>query len=286
MTKLIVGCGYLGRRVAGRWRAAGHEVWGVVRHEAQLRQLADQRVRGIVADVTRPETLRDLPEAETVLFCVGWDPTGGATRRQVYVDGLQAVLDRLAPATGRVILISSTGVYGAAAGQWVDEASPCRPTRDAGRALLAAEELLAAHPLGRRGIVLRLAGLYGPGRLPQTDAIRAGLPIAVASGRSVNLIHVDDAAAVVLAAESLARPPRTYVVADGRPVDRRTYLARLADVLKFPPPTFSDEDGATASQRRDSGDKRLCNARMLGELGVRLAYPSFWEGLAQAADGS
>ena len=286
MTKLIIGCGYLGRRVARRWRAAGHAVTGVVRHEEQARLLETEGIGAILADVTRLETLGQLPPAETVLFSVGFDPAGGQSRRAVYVDGLHAVLDRIPTAAAvsgdvsRVILVSSTGVYGEAGGDWVDEDSPCRPTRESGRALLDAENVLATHPLGRVGIVLRLAGLYGPGRLPRTDDLRSGRPLSVSPRQYVNLIHVDDAAAVVLAAESHARPPRTYVVSDGRPVDRREYLRRLAEVLDLPSPRYVDDAQGLTVTTRSEGDKRIRNRRMLEELGVVLEYPSYWEGLA------
>ena len=167
MSKLIVGCGYLGLRVARRWIAAGHAVAGLVRISAAAESLARESVRPIVADVTQPSTLRGLPAADTLLYAVGYDPAGGASRSAVYVDGLRAVLDAVSPEVRRVILISSTGVYAEQGGGWVDESSPCQPSRESGRALLAAEQALAAHRLGDRGIVLRLAGIYGPGRLPR-----------------------------------------------------------------------------------------------------------------------
>ena len=179
MTKLIVGCGYLGGRVARLWQAEGHAVVAVGHRAAEKGDsphlperpegcCAQMAPRGypvpfFLADVTRPETLAGLPAAETVLFAVGYDPRGGHSRREVYVEGLRNVLEALPPGTGRFILISSTGVYGDAGGEWVDEESECRPTHEAGRALLAAEEVLRGHPLGRQGIILRLAGLYGPG---------------------------------------------------------------------------------------------------------------------------
>ena len=102
--------------------------------------------------------------------------------------------------TGRFIYISTTGVYGTAGGEWVDEETPPDPQRDGGRASLAAEQVLAAHPLGARSIILRLAGIYGPGRVPFLDKLRAGEPIPAPSAGYLNLIHVDDAAAVVVAA--------------------------------------------------------------------------------------
>jgi nucleoside-diphosphate-sugar epimerase len=283
MTRLIIGCGYLGRRVARRWRAEGHEVFGVVRSAGQKPPLAAEGIRPILADVTRPETLAVVPPAETVLISVGYDPQGGQSRWEVYVEGLRNVLQALSPATRRVIFTSSAGVYGEALGQWIDEDSPCRPAREATRALLAAENLLAAHPLAGSAIVLRLAAIYGPGRLPQTADLRSGRPLSVAAGSLVNLIHVEDAARVVLAAEARAQPPRTYVVSDGHPVLRREYLARLAEVLGAPPPVFCDDEPAAPGRGR--GQKRLNNARLLRELGVQLTYPSYREGLAAAVNG-
>ena len=64
--KLIVGCGYLGLRVARRWIAAGHAVAGLVRSETSAESLTHEAVRPIVADVTQPFTLRDLPAADTL----------------------------------------------------------------------------------------------------------------------------------------------------------------------------------------------------------------------------
>ena len=125
-------CGYLGSRVARRWIAAGHAVAGLVRSAANAESLAREAVRPIVADVTQPSTLRGLPAADTLLYAVGYDPAGGASRSAVYVDGLRAVLDAVSPQVRRVILISSTGVYAEQGGGWVDESSPCRPVARVG----------------------------------------------------------------------------------------------------------------------------------------------------------
>ena len=279
VSKLIVGCGYLGLCVARRWIAAGHAVAGLVRSAASVESLARESIRSIVADVTQPSTLRDLPTADTLLYCVGYDPAGGTSRSAVYVDGLRAVLDAVSPQVRRVIFISSTGVYAEQGGGWVDESSPCQPTRESGRALLAAEQALAAHRLGDRGIVLRMAGIYGPGRLPRRAELVSGEPLPIAAGEHVNLIHVEDAAAAVVAAEAHAQPPRTYIIADGHPVERRDYLAELARQFGLPPLLFRDPlPGETAGRR--GGDKRVSNARVLAELPLKLAYPTYREGLA------
>jgi len=283
--RLIVGCGYLGLRVARRWIAAGCAVTGVVRSPASAAALARESVRPIVADVTRPSTLHDLPSADTLLYAVGYHPAGGASRSMVYVDGLRAVLDAVSPDMHRVILVSSTGVYAEQGGTWVDEHSPAGPLREAGRALLAAEEALAAHRFGPVGIILRMAGIYGPGRLPRRAELASGEPLPIGVGQRVNLIHVDDAAAAVVAAEAHAQPPRTYIIADGNPVDRRAYFAELARQLDLPPPSFRDPLPGESTGRR-GGDKRTSNARMLAELHLQLAYPTYREGLAASVRAS
>jgi nucleoside-diphosphate-sugar epimerase len=280
MAKLIVGCGYLGRRVARRWLAAGETVYAVTRSAKHADVLTQEGLHPIVADVTRPESLERLPQAETVLYSVAYDPLGQATRDEVYAGGLRAVLDTLPATTGRVLLTSSTGVYGPAAGDWVDENSPCRPTRDAGRAMLAAEAVLRSSRFWDRSIILRLAGLYGPGRIPRMADLLAGRPIAMTTQGYLNLIHVDDAAGLIVAAEWRATPPRIYVVADGRPVRRRDFYQHLAALLGLPPATFTDPPPGDQSALRGGSDKRVRSAKIFEELTFPLAYPSYREGLA------
>ena len=259
MAKLVFGCGYLGRRVAERWRAAGETVYVVTRSSEHARRFRQQGFEPIVADVVRPATLVDLPSADTVLYAVGFDRAAGLSIHEVYVNGLAAVLDALPASTGRFIYISSTGVYGTAGGEWVDEQSPCQPNRDAGRACLAAEERLAAHPLGKRSAILRLAGLYGPGRIPRQRELLAGAPLPVPSDGYLNLIHVDDAVRVVLAVAGRAPTGQTYLVADGQPVGRREYYAELARLLTRPQPQFE------SPAARQSGRSRSIECRQTGE---------------------
>jgi nucleoside-diphosphate-sugar epimerase len=279
MAKLIVGCGYLGRRVAERWRNAGQEVWTLVRSETHAEELRRAGFQALAADITQPASLATLPECDTALFAAGYNPRSGGSRRSVYVDGLANVLAALRPGVRRVIHISSTGVYGQTDGRWVDESTPCQPRREGGAAFLAAEQLLAGQAWAARAVTLRLAGLYGPGRIPLKADLLAGRPIAVPVHVYLNLIHVDDAAAVVLAAEQ-ARTPALYNVADGQPVLRRQYYQCLAELLHVAGVAFVDPPpGAPISPRSDS-NKRIGNARLMAELGVTLQYPSYREGLA------
>jgi nucleoside-diphosphate-sugar epimerase len=280
MAKLIFGCGYLGCRVGQRWLHAGHEVYAVTRAHQRAAELERLGFRPIVADVTERSTLGTLPAAETVLYAVGYDGSSGKAIGDVYARGLANALDSLGAEPARVIYISTTGVYGDAEGEWVDEQTPCRPSREGGRASLAAEEVLRAHRWQPRSIILRLAGLYGPGRIPRRDALVAGEPIPAPAEGYLNLIHVDDAAAVVLAAEERARPPQLYLVSDSQPGQRGDYYRELARLLGAPPPRFVTPPADAPASLRAAADKRISNRRMLEDLGVRLTYPSFREGLA------
>ncbi|MGE0609031.1 MAG: SDR family oxidoreductase [Pirellulales bacterium] len=280
MTRLIIGCGYLGTRVAQRWRDAGQEVALLTRSAATAQRWRDEGYAAVIGDVTQPGTLNQLPPAETVLYAVGFDRRAGLPMRDVYVGGLRNVLNALPNSTGRLIYISSTGVYGSADGGWVDEATPCVPLRENGRVCLEAERVLQQHPLGNKAVILRLAGIYGPQRIPSQDKLKAGEPIDAPAEGYLNLIHVDDAASVVLAAEKFPQPAGLYLVADGQPAVRGEYYAELARLLKAPPPRFVPPPVDSPAAARAAADKRIDSRKMFAELKVRLQYPDYRAGLA------
>ena len=121
MKRLVVGCGYLGLRVAKRWFAAGDSVFALTRSQTRAAGLRAQGISPIVGDITLPASLDNLPEVDTVLFAVGMDRSRYSDIRLVYVDGLRHIIQRISPASKHLIYISSTGVYGDFGGQWVDE---------------------------------------------------------------------------------------------------------------------------------------------------------------------
>jgi nucleoside-diphosphate-sugar epimerase len=294
MTKLLFGCGYLGERVARRWRDAGDNVAVVTRSLERAEDFQREGYDAIFADVTQPASLRELPAAETVLFAVGFDRQAGGSIEEVYAGGMRNVLAALPSGARRFIYISTTGVYGNAEGEWVDEDTPTDPQREGGGASLAAEQALAESPFADRGVVLRLAGIYGPGRIPFLGKLRAGEPIPAVSTGHLNLIHVDDAAAVVVAAAEIAesklnRPSassgleskcRVYCVSDGYPVERGEYYREVARLIGAGPPTFVAPDPDSPRAARAEADRRVKNSRMLVELGIRLQFPVYRSGLA------
>jgi nucleoside-diphosphate-sugar epimerase len=274
--KLILGCGYLGKRLAALWLAEGHRVFALTRSDpraAELRRLGVEPVRG---DVLDPSSLRALPAVATAAYCVGFDRAAGRTMREVYVDGLAHVLAALPPA-GRFVYVSSTGVYGQCHGEEVDEEAATEPVEESGGVVLEAERLLR----GRcpEAVVLRFAGIYGPDRLLRAQAVRAGEPTVGDPDRWLNLIHVADGAAAVVAAEARGRPGAVYNVADDRPVRRRDFYTLLAHLLGAPEPRFVPPTPAAPLPGHERTNRRIVNRRLRGELGVSLRYPSYEDGL-------
>lgn len=269
--RLIVGCGYLGERVARRWLAAGDEVHAVTRREPRAVALEHAGIRPLIGDVTAPEGtaalwLDSLPNVNTVFWAVGFDRTSGCTPRDVHVMGLGRLLARL-PGSPRIIFASSTGVWGDTDGGIVTEATPVHPDRENGRVLVEAETLLQSHRLGP-GVILRFAGLYGPGRLPRLNGLRSAAPIPVDPDSWLNLIHIDDAADVVcrMAADQAPRP--LSVVSDGRPILRRDWYGRLAQMIDCPPPRWEP-----TSVRNRGSDKRVDASGLWRALGCLPTYP-------------
>lgn len=289
MAKLIFGCGYLGQRVARRWHKNGEHVITVTRSENRAVELGKEGFFTAQADVTRAETLERLRQMDfcqpavgkidTVLFAVGFDRSVGNSIHDVYAEGVKNVLATLPSSVRQFIYISTTGVYGDADGAWVDESTPPDPQRDGGKASLAAEQLL-----GRNGIILRFAGIYGPDRIPYLAKLSAGEPIGAPSKGWLNLIHVDDGAQIVIAAEKwgMAKPQAAgavFCVSDGNPVIRGDYYREVARRIGAAEPNFVVPDQGSPAAARASADKRISNAKLVEQLGYEFAYPSYREGL-------
>jgi nucleoside-diphosphate-sugar epimerase len=297
-TRIIFGCGYLGFRVAKLWKSAGEHSITYTRNEQRVVELGVAGMFTAGGDVTQPETLislQTLPAlggtpVECLLYAVGFDRTAGPDIHSVYADGLRNVLAALPESVTRAIYISTTGVYGTAGGGWVDEETPPDPQRDGGKASLAAEEVLRAHPLGSRSAILRLAGIYGPGRVPYLDKLKSDEAIAAPSEGWLNLIHVDDAAQIVVAMDRwLAERdeqdgPHLFCVSDGSPVIRGEYYAEVARLIGAPPPRFTTPPADSPAAARAGADRRVSSAKLRAWMearGMSLRYPSYREGLAQ-----
>jgi len=287
--RLVVGCGYLGERVARRWIETGSRVIATTRRTARAEELGRCGIEPAVVDVAATEpgwtTLFDRGGVPaTVFWAVGFDRAAGRTHRDLHVTGLRRLLDALAQAPGvprpRLILSSSTGVWGDVQGTIVDESTPPHPSRESGQVLVEAEALLAAHPAGP-GTSLRFAGLYGPGRLPRIADLQAGLPLAADPDSWLNLIHVDDAAAAVVAVADAAAPRGLYVVSDGRPVTRRDWYGTLASLTGSPTPRWD-----TSAPRTRGADKQVNSSLIRRDLGLQPNHPDAIAALAALVAGA
>ena len=284
MRTLIIGCGYLGLRVAERLKGAGDRVFATTRSRDRARELAARGIEPIVADVLDPDSLSALPSVDRAFYAVGLDRGAGVPMRTLYVDGLRHVLGRLMNRSRRLVYAGSTGVHGDHGGDWIDESTPPAPLTDSGRACLEAEEAIRSfvetyhYPV----TILRYAGLYGPGRLIRRSAIAAGEPIASDPETHLNLVHIDDAAAAAVLALDAKAPGPLYLVADDRPVLRGEFYRLLAEQIGAPEPRFVAPDGD--GPVRGDADKRVSNRRIREELGFRPVYPDITTGLPAALE--
>lgn len=269
MNKLVIGCGYLGRRVAARWLARGHTVYGMTRDkEAELAALGIRPVRGDLREVL---DAFDLPAAETVLYAAAPGRNEGQGPDDIWLLGLVHVTSALEewPNRPRFLFISSTSVYGQVDGEEVTEDSPTIPNpRERGACtLLGAEQHLLADSW-QDAVILRFAAIYGPGRLLRSKAIERGEPIVADPDKWLNLIHVEDGADAVLAAEARGKPGTIYNVCDGRPVRRRDFYTRMAELLGAPPPRFVPPTPDDLPPH-ETANRRVSNRRMWDELEVQ-----------------
>jgi len=267
---LLAGCGDLGLRLARRLLARGAEVWALRRHPP--RNAADG-IRWLQADLAQPATLAGLPAGITQ---VAYLPAPGsrdpAIYRALFQDGLPALLHALdAGALRRVLFVSSTAVYGEHHGAWVDETTLPVPLGFNGRILLDTEQWLAARSVP--SVSLRLAGLYGPGRLQLIERLRAGTARAPRHPPHwANRIHIDDAAAAADHLLALPQVQPTYIGCDDTPLPLHELYACLADMAGAPEPA----DGPAPP---NVGSKKLSNARLRAS-GLALQWPDSRKGYA------
>ena len=285
MTKrLIVGCGYLGKRVAQKWKQLGHQVHVLTRSEQTAGRFQQQGWIPHIGDVTNPDSLMDLPEVTEVLYAVGHDKNAPSSMMDVYCQGVKNIIEQLPQIPERFIHISSTGVYGQSDGGSVNETTIADPRRPAGIAMLAAEQVVCQSRLAKQAVSLRLGGIYGPQRIPYLEQIKTGQPLEVPADGLLNLIHVEDAANIV-EWMCLQKPQHPlYLVTDAVPVSRRQYLNEIASILRAPPVTFNTAAPEHPASQRAVGSKRIDSDRLNCEFQFPWKYPSYREGLAAILD--
>lgn len=268
---LCVGAGYVAQALAERLLQRGWRVLGTTRDAARKSALAEI---GIEPE-SWPPSSSALAEATHVLSSAAPDERGDPALRAI---GRDLAANSALKWVG---YLSTTGVYGDQGGGWVDEDHPLNPApgRSARRAAAEAEWRASGLPTH----IFRLAGIYGPGRAP-FERIRAGAARRIVKeGQVFSRIHRDDIAAALLASIDRPAPGAIYNLSDDLPAPPQDVIAHAADLLGVAaPPEVRFEDAEMSPMARSfyAESRRVSNRRLREELGVRLAYPTYREGLA------
>ena len=279
----IIGCGDIGRRTAALWQTRANSVLALARSAASTERLRQLGITPVAGDLDMAASLHALPVADTVLYYFAPPPPQGETDARMRA--LMAALD-FGAQPKKIIYISTTGVYGDGRGEWVNEDTPLHPQAARSKRRVDAESALRAFGIRHAVpvIILRVSGIYGPGRLP-IDAIKARRPVLDENESGyTNRIHADDLTRICVAAAERAEDS-VYNVSDGQPGTLAGYFNRLADALGEPrPPGVTRAEAQTLlsagmlSYLNES--RRIDNRRLRQELGIELLYPTLEAGLA------
>jgi nucleoside-diphosphate-sugar epimerase len=281
MRVLIVGCGYVGLPLGVELIRLGHEVSGLRRSVSAENELKAAGIQPLFGDVTKPETLAALPQNfDWVVNCVA---AGGdaADYRQVYLQGTRHLIEWLGPSLPKkFVYTSSTSVYGQTDGSQVKESSPTEPLAETAKVLLETEKLLLAAVAERKfpAVILRVAGIYGPGRghwfkqFLKNEARMEG-----DGSRFLNMIHRDDLIGCIIAALKSGRAGEIYNAVDDEPVSQLHFFQWLAQALDQPLPP-SEPEYPDAARKRGVTNKRVSNRKLKMELGHQFKYPNFRKG--------
>ncbi len=260
----------MGSAVAGLLRDAGHTVWCARRKSGG----GAPGTRPVVLDVGVPASLWSIPQdLDWVVYAVS---AGSQTReayRRAYCDGPVTTLEALeqtSPGLRRFLLVSSTVVYDQRSGEEVDETSPATGTRSNADLVLAGENAVRSMA---GGIVIRLGGIYGPGRTSLVQRVARGeAPCFKGPPEYTNRIHREDAARAIVHLLSLPDADSMYLGVDSEPAPRCEVLRWLAARLDAPEPPVLDP--AEDSRSRRPGSKRCSNRRLL-DSGFQFTYPNY-----------
>ncbi len=279
MRILWAGWGDLGAMATPALVAAGHEVVALRRHDLDDVPTGVIPLRG---DLNAPAGLDLPPGVRACVVTLTPDTRDQAGYERAYLHALanlhvlvQGESCCTQPPLDRLLFVSSTAVYGQDDTEWVDEQTSTSPSRFNGAVMVRAERLAASARWPTT--VVRLSGIYGPGRTRLLDKVREGR-----SSRNTwtNRIHRDDAAAAIVHLLGLADPPPVVNVTDTEPATNDTVLSWLADRMGLPTPPIDNADEGLAGA---TGGKRV-DGSLLASTGFRHAYPTFREGYAAMLD--
>jgi nucleoside-diphosphate-sugar epimerase len=277
MHVLVAGCGWLGRAAAQALLARGDQVTGVRRDPGRAEALRALGITPLTLDLADPEAARALPDdVEAVLALQSSSADDPQAYARVYLDtGANLLREAARRGWKALVWTGSTGVLGQRDGAWADENAPAAPATPGAEVLARTERLyLDAAKAGAPARVLRLSGLYGPGRTWMLERVRSGaLALGPGDGAWLNSCHLDDAVAALLAVLDRGRDGALYHATDAEPLRRADVVRLAAGLLGIPAPAAPERAPAGGPDRRVSGEWTR------KQLGLRLRWPSLREGL-------
>jgi nucleoside-diphosphate-sugar epimerase len=281
MRLFILGLGYSARHFVRRFGSSFSHVAGTVRDPARRDDLAGIELHGFSGSRPADAAVNRIRDADVLLVSIPPDGTGDPA--------LAALGDVLEAGRRKVVYLSTIGVYGDHAGGWVDESTPPQSALDRARMRVTAEQAWTDTAQGDVAI-LRLAGIYGPGRNALVTLRSGTARRIVKPGQIFNRIHVHDIASAVMAAIEHHRGG-TWNVCDDEPAPPQDVITHAAQLMGIaPPPEEAFETAEMSAMARSfySSSARVSNARLKRELGVTLAHPTYRHGLDalwRAGDG-
>lgn len=276
----IVGCGYTGLRLARGYLAQDRAVSAFVRSTERVRELEAENIDARVLDLDTPG--RVTLDGEGAFVYMAPPPAEGRTD-----DRVAAWLSMFRQAPRCIVYLSTTGVYGDCGGRMVDETTPANPSSDRGHRRLDAEQRLTEYA-GTSGTalrILRVPGIYGPGRLP-LERIASGAPIPVVGETGPgNRIHVDDLVRACRAAVDYTGAESLFNLGDGDDASMSEYFIEVARQAELEPPPQIPLDALLARvsplmRSFLTESRRVDVTRMRSVLGVDPAYPDLSAGIA------
>jgi len=279
MRVLIIGCGYIGLALGGELARRQHTVFGLRRSSSEDSLMREAGVTPLHCDITQRQQLNDLAGPfDWVVNTASSGRAGLDVYRKVYLEGTRNLMDWLGEAPPRkYVYTSSTGVYSQNDGSTVTESSPALPDSETGKVLRETEEVLLHSAAAVPVVVLRVAGIYGPGRgYFFQQYLKGQATIAGKGERHLNMIHRDDVAGAIRVALERGTPGQIYNVVDDEPVRQVDFFRWLSGVMGRPMPPFVEDHDRPV--KRAATNKRISNQKLRTELGYELKYPTFREG--------
>ncbi len=265
-TLLIAGCGYVGLALSRHMVSQGWSVWGLRRTAGAGPLIEQAGARPLIADLTDRRTLASLPVVDRVVCCQA--PGRNGDYRVTYLktaNNLVSILNEL-PLV-KLVWVSSTSVYGQSSGEWVDELTPPQPSSPQAQWLLEAESVMRSARCGT--IVLRLGGIYGPGR-DRLNLLRGGR-VAIESDAYLNQVHIDDVVGIIDCLLERGQVGGVYLGVDDEPVKRRVFYQWLARQRGIILPVGAPREENNPPQELG----KRCSNRKIRELGYQFRYPNY-----------